>query len=130
MFDDGRPGRGRGATWPPGWPALSGKFAVLAAMLERLRPTGDRIVIVSNYTQTLDLFVQLCRERGVRSRERFERVPRGAMHVVTFSLADVLVKWQRDVCHGLLARLLCWSWVLELAATARNTASSFLRTKD
>lgn len=69
MFDDGRPGRGRGATWPPGWPALSGKFAVLAAMLERLRPTGDRIVIVSNYTQTLDLFAQLCRERGVRLHE-------------------------------------------------------------
>ena len=69
MFDDGRPGRGRGATWPPGWPALSGKFAVLAAMLERLRPTGDRIVIVSNYTQTLDLFAQLCRERGVRFHE-------------------------------------------------------------
>ena len=35
-------------------------------MLERLRPTGDRIVIVSNYTQTLDLFSQLCRDRGVR----------------------------------------------------------------
>ena len=65
LFDDGRPGRGR-AAWPPGWPALSGKFAVLAAMLERLRPTGERIVIVSNYTQTLDLFSQLCRERGVR----------------------------------------------------------------
>ncbi|KAK9834193.1 hypothetical protein WJX81_007238 [Elliptochloris bilobata] len=63
LFDDGRPGRGR-AAWPPGWPALSGKFAVLAAMLERLRPTGDRIVIVSNYTQTLDLFSQLCRDRG------------------------------------------------------------------
>jgi hypothetical protein len=66
LFDDGRPGRGR-AAWPAGWPALSGKFAVLAAMLERLRPTGERIVIVSNYTQTLDLFMQLCRDRGVRA---------------------------------------------------------------
>ncbi len=41
LFDDGRAGRCRGAL-PPGWHALSGKMAVLAAMLARLRPTGAR----------------------------------------------------------------------------------------
>ncbi|KAK9808913.1 hypothetical protein WJX72_006358 [[Myrmecia] bisecta] len=61
LFDDGRPGRG---SMPLGWEALSGKFCVLAKMLAKLRAdTDDRIVIVSNYTQTLDLFAQLCRER-------------------------------------------------------------------
>eukprot|EP00887_Chlorella_sp_A99_P002466 scaffold10.g2466.t1 len=61
LFDDGRPGRGG---MPLGWENLSGKFAVVARMLEILRAcTRDRIVIVSNYTQTLDLFAQLCRDR-------------------------------------------------------------------
>jgi hypothetical protein len=41
-------------------------MAVLAAMLERLRPIGDRIVVVSNSTQVLDLIGTLCRERKVR----------------------------------------------------------------
>lgn len=37
---------------------------VLARLLAHLRQrTNDRIVLVSNYTQTLDLFAQLCRER-------------------------------------------------------------------
>ncbi|PSC67651.1 DNA repair and recombination RAD54 [Micractinium conductrix] len=58
----GRSARGGMA---PGWELLSGKFAVLAGMLELLRTcTKDRIVIVSNYTQTLDLVSQLCRDRG------------------------------------------------------------------
>jgi len=48
-----------------GWELLSGKMAVLARMLHLLHTeTKDRIVIVSNYTQTLDLISQLCRERG------------------------------------------------------------------
>eukprot|EP00940_MAST-03C_sp_MAST-3C-sp2_P000902 g902.t1 len=39
----------------------SGKFDLMERMLIKLRrETDDRIVIVSNYTQTLDLFVQLC----------------------------------------------------------------------
>lgn len=63
MFDDGRAGRGQMAA---GWEALSGKFAVLATMLAQLRErTDDRIVIVSNYTQTLDLIAHLCRQQQV-----------------------------------------------------------------
>ncbi|GAB4814175.1 hypothetical protein N2152v2_001221 [Parachlorella kessleri] len=62
MFDAGRAGRGGMMV---GWEALSGKFAVLARMLESLREsTRERIVVVSNYTQTLDLVAQLCREKG------------------------------------------------------------------
>ena len=44
---------------------MSGKMAVLACMLKKLRPTGDRIVVVSNSTQVLDLVGTLCRERDV-----------------------------------------------------------------
>jgi DNA repair and recombination protein RAD54 and RAD54-like protein len=59
VFDDGRPGRGGLAA---GWEALSGKFSVLAKMLHLLwHRTHDKIVIVSNYTQTLDLITTLCR---------------------------------------------------------------------
>ena len=42
----------------------SGKFLVLARLLDYLRAnTTDRIVLVSNYTQSLDLFQAFCRER-------------------------------------------------------------------
>ncbi|CAL8470234.1 g9776 [Coccomyxa elongata] len=61
LFDDGRPGRSRGIL-PQGWHALSGKMAVLGSMLAHLRPTGERIVVVSNSTQVLDLVGQLCRD--------------------------------------------------------------------
>lgn len=58
---------GRSGSWTGGegaWVELSGKTHVLARMLAQLRQkTDDRIVLVSNYTQTLDLFAQLCRER-------------------------------------------------------------------
>lgn len=44
---------------------MSGKFSVAAQMLSLLRrKTKDRIVIVSCYTQTLDLFGALCRENN------------------------------------------------------------------
>lgn len=50
---------------PHGWEELSGKFAVVSRMLALLREqTRDRVVIVSNFTQTLELFTILCRERG------------------------------------------------------------------
>ncbi len=49
---------------PPGWEEMSGKFGLVARMLELLRKhTKDRIVLVSNFTQTLDLFTKLCREK-------------------------------------------------------------------
>ncbi|XP_045816620.1 protein CHROMATIN REMODELING 25 isoform X2 [Trifolium pratense] len=58
---------GRSGSWTGGhggWVELSGKMQVLARLLAQLRQrTNDRIVLVSNYTQTLDLFAQLCREQ-------------------------------------------------------------------
>ncbi|ORY04287.1 P-loop containing nucleoside triphosphate hydrolase protein [Clohesyomyces aquaticus] len=43
----------------------SGKMQVLDRMLARIRAeTNDKIVLISNYTQTLDIFAQLCRSRG------------------------------------------------------------------
>ncbi|KAH6844828.1 P-loop containing nucleoside triphosphate hydrolase protein [Chaetomium sp. MPI-CAGE-AT-0009] len=43
-------------------PWYSGKMQVLARMLARIRAeTNDKIVLISNYTSTLDLFERLCR---------------------------------------------------------------------
>ena len=43
----------------------SGKMQVLDRMLARIRQdTNDKIVLISNYTQTLDIFDKLCRHRG------------------------------------------------------------------
>ncbi|KAI9809610.1 MAG: DNA repair protein rhp54 [Sarcosagium campestre] len=43
----------------------SGKMMVLDRMLARIRQdTNDKIVLISNYTQTLDVFDKLCRARG------------------------------------------------------------------
>ncbi|KAI9797993.1 MAG: DNA-dependent ATPase protein rad54 [Piccolia ochrophora] len=43
----------------------SGKMEVLDRMLARIRQdTNDKIVLISNYTQTLDIFDKLCRSRG------------------------------------------------------------------
>lgn len=43
----------------------SGKMMVLDRMLARIRQdTNDKIVLISNYTQTLDVFDKLCRTRG------------------------------------------------------------------
>jgi DNA repair and recombination RAD54-like protein len=45
-------------------PNLSGKFGVLAAMLAELRATtDDRIVVVSNYVEQLELVGKLCRAK-------------------------------------------------------------------
>ncbi|KAI0404098.1 DNA repair protein rhp54 [Xylaria palmicola] len=49
-------------------PWYSGKMQVLDRMLARIRQdTNDKIVLISNYTQTLDLFERLCRHRGYGS---------------------------------------------------------------
>ena len=45
-------------------PWYSGKMQVLDRMLARIRrDTNDKIVLISNYTQTLDVFERLCRSR-------------------------------------------------------------------
>jgi len=49
-------------------PWYSGKMQVLDRMLARIRQdTNDKIVLISNYTQTLDVFDKLCRCRGYGS---------------------------------------------------------------
>ncbi|MCJ1350332.1 MAG: DNA-dependent ATPase protein rad54 [Icmadophila ericetorum] len=49
-------------------PWYSGKMQVLDRMLARIRQdTNDKIVLISNYTQTLDMFDKLCRHRGYGS---------------------------------------------------------------
>ena len=46
----------------------SGKMQVLDRMLARIRQdTNDKIVLISNYTQTLDMFEKLCRSRAYGS---------------------------------------------------------------
>ena len=61
--DDYTPKEARGRdrdvkTW------YSGKMMVLERMLARIRQdTNDKIVLISNYTQTLDIFENLCRNR-------------------------------------------------------------------
>lgn len=46
-------------------PEFSGKFRVLDCILAMTRSTtDDKVVLVSNYTQTLDLFEKLCRQRS------------------------------------------------------------------
>ena len=46
-------------------PWYSGKMQVLDRMLARIRAdTNDKIVLISNYTQTLDMFDRLCRSRN------------------------------------------------------------------
>ncbi|KOB73773.1 Steroid receptor-interacting snf2 domain protein [Operophtera brumata] len=46
-------------------PEYSGKLMILDCILANLKTnTDDKIVLVSNYTQTLDLFEKLCRKRS------------------------------------------------------------------
>lgn len=46
-------------------PWYSGKMQVLDRMLARIRQdTNDKIVLISNYTQTLDVFEKLCRGKN------------------------------------------------------------------
>lgn len=49
----------------PGWETTSGKFYALVSLLEYLRKnTSDRVVVVSNFTQTLDLISSVCKEQN------------------------------------------------------------------
>ncbi|KAJ2358013.1 DNA-dependent ATPase protein rad54, partial [Coemansia sp. RSA 2618] len=50
----------------PFHPKWSSKMAMLDRMLQQIQkgPERDKIVLISNYTQTLDLFETLCRARG------------------------------------------------------------------
>ncbi|KAF8798094.1 hypothetical protein BYT27DRAFT_6918684 [Phlegmacium glaucopus] len=53
--------KGRNQTVRCDW---SGKFLVLERFLHQIRTqTDDKIVLISNYTQTLDLFEKLCRNK-------------------------------------------------------------------
>ena len=46
-------------------PWYSGKMLVLDRMMSSIHAnTNDKIVLISNYTQTLDIFSALCRQRG------------------------------------------------------------------
>ncbi|TGZ81204.1 putative RAD54 protein [Ascodesmis nigricans] len=58
-----RDSRGRGSREVQSW--HSGKMMVLERMLARIRQdTNDKIVLISNYTQTLDVFEKLCRQNN------------------------------------------------------------------
>lgn len=47
---------------------ISGKMLVLDYILAMTKTTTrDKVVLVSNYTQTLDLFEKLCRSRRYRN---------------------------------------------------------------
>lgn len=60
-------GGGRGTMHTPVRPEWSGKMFVLYRLMKEMRKPGnggDKIVIVSNYTQTLDLIGRMCRENS------------------------------------------------------------------
>lgn len=63
--DDYVPKASRGSRDREVKPWYSGKMMVLERMLARIRAeTNDKIVLISNYTSTLDLFERLCRSRA------------------------------------------------------------------
>jgi DNA repair and recombination RAD54-like protein len=54
----------------PVYPELSGKMFVLWRLMREMRKPGnggDKIVIISNYTQTLDLIGRMCKENNWKS---------------------------------------------------------------
>lgn len=72
---------------------LSGKMAVLDYLLAAIKAnTNDRIVLVSNYTQTLDMFTKLCSLR----RYQFVRLD-GSM---TIKKRGKIVEQFNDPCSS------------------------------
>ena len=66
-YTDGGGGGGRRGDFAPVHPEWSGKMFVLYRLMREMRKPGngnDKIVIVSNYTQTLDLIGRMCRENS------------------------------------------------------------------
>ncbi len=60
-------GGGRRGDFAPVHPEWSGKMFVLYRLMKEMRKPGngnDKVVIVSNYTQTLDLIGKMCRENS------------------------------------------------------------------
>lgn len=60
-------GGGRKGDFGPVHPEWSGKMFVLYRLMKEMRKAGnggDKIVIISNYTQTLDLIGRMCRENS------------------------------------------------------------------
>jgi DNA repair and recombination RAD54-like protein len=60
-------GGGRRGDFAPVHPEWSGKMFVLFRLMKEMRRPGngnDKIVIISNYTQTLDLIGRMCREHS------------------------------------------------------------------
>lgn len=48
-------------------PQLSGKLMFLDMLLAQIKSTSsDKVVLVSNYTQSMDMFEKLCRKRGYK----------------------------------------------------------------
>jgi DNA repair and recombination RAD54-like protein len=61
------PGGGRRGDFAPVHPEWSGKMLTLFLLIKEMRKPGngaDKIVIISNYTQTLDLIGRMCRENS------------------------------------------------------------------
>lgn len=91
----GRMGQG------PVHPELSGKMFVLYRLMKEMRKPGnggDKIVIVSNYTQTLDLIGRMCRENSWG----FCRLDGS----ITMKKRQGMVEEFNDPCSGLVAFLL------------------------
>jgi DNA repair and recombination RAD54-like protein len=98
-------GGGRNA---PVHPELSGKMFVLWRLMREMRKPGnggDKIVIVSNYTQTLDLIGRMCRENNwgfCRLDGSISMKKRQAMVSAMYFLEaprDVISRYLTDVSH-------------------------------
>lgn len=55
------------AAFPKGVRHKSGKFDVFAKLLELIREINEKVVIVSHFTQTLDLLQQYCRSKNYKT---------------------------------------------------------------